>query len=123
MMKVEQLNDNSIRIDNRTIKFPLRILQLLEQEDAILILLNNYGVAISDPNRGRNIIAYSRDGRKLWRVEDARYMVETNSGSKVSQGYTGLQQKEDGTIYVWVMDWRYLLDPETGKISDAAYMR
>ena len=97
--------------------------EILKLPDRVLVMVNNYGAPETDPDFGRNIFAYDLEGNALWRVEDARVMVGGRTVDKVSQGYTGLRQGKDGTIYAWAMDWRHVLDPETGKISNPKYFR
>ena len=122
-MKVEQLDDRSIRVDGKTIEFEWKISKILSLPDRILVMFGVLEFAETDPDAGRNIFAYDLEGNALWRVEDARVMVGGRTVDKVSQGYTDLHRGDDGKIYAWVLDHRHVLDPETGKILEAAYMR
>ena len=123
-MKAEQLDDQRVRIDGKIFDFEMEIVDLLKLEDRVIILFENYEWPDEDPNLGRNVFAYGQNGEQLWRIEDAEVMIGGHTVEhEVSTGYTVLQQKEDGTIHAWAMDWRHDLDPETGKISNPKYFR
>ena len=122
-MKVERVGDETVQIGGNTIALGARITALLELSDKVLILVNNSAWSETDSNFGRNILAYDTDGRRLWRIEDGQVMVGGRTVDKVSQGCTELSQSEDGTIHAWVLEWRHDLNPETGEISNAIYIR
>lgn len=122
-MKVEQLDDRRLRIGERVVQFDRDIDEVLALEDRVIVVFDVLSFAEDDPDVGRNVFAYDAGGNELWRVEDARVMVEGDTVEKVSQGYTELSETQDGTIHAWAMDWRHDLDPETGKISNPKYFR
>ncbi len=122
-MTVRQIDENTVRIGDKAVTFNMPIREFLELSDRVLIRVKSYGLPETDPDRARNIFAYDLEGNALWRVEDARVMVGGRTVDKVSQGYTDLHRGDDGKIYAWVLDHRHVLDPETGKILEAEYMR
>ena len=122
-MRVEQIGDREVRVDGKVIKFERQIDQILAMSDQIIVAFGVFEFPEDDPDAGRNVFAYDRSGKQLWRIEDAKVMRGGRTVDKVSQGCTGLQLKEDGTIHAWVVDWRYDLDPETGEISNPKYFR
>ena len=123
-MKVERIDDESVRINGEAHSFGMEILEILELRDRIIVLFENYEWPDEDPNLGRNIFAYDANGNELWRVQDAEVMIGGRTTEQdVSSGYTDLQLKDDGKIYAWAMDWRHELDPETVKISNPEYFR
>ena len=122
-MSVSKISARSVRIGQTTVSFSMDVSEILKLPDRVLVMVNNYSAPETDPDFGRNIFAYDLEGNALWRVEDARVMVGGRTVDKVSQGYTDLHRGDDGKIYAWVLDHRHVLDPETGKILEAAYMR
>ena len=122
-MSVSKTSARSVRIGQTTVSFSMDVSEILKLPDRVLVMVNNYGAPETDPDFGRNIFAYDLEGNALWRVEDARVMVGGRTVDKVSQGYTDLHRGNDGKIYAWVLDHRHVLDPETGKILEAEYMR
>ena len=122
-MKVELLDGRTVQIDSDRITYEREIDVILPLSDRFLVLFDVFEFSESDPDAGRNLFAYDSTGKQLWRVQDAKMKRRGRTVEKLSQGYTGLRQGKDGTIYAWVMDWRYELDPNTGKISNPKYFR
>ncbi|MEM9684774.1 MAG: hypothetical protein AAF942_15995 [Pseudomonadota bacterium] len=122
-MKVEQLDDRKLRIGEKVIQFDYEIADVLTMSDRVIVLFDVLSFAEDDPDTGRNVFAYDANGNELWRIEDARVMVEGELLEKVSHGYTELHRTQDKTLHAWVKDWRYDLNTETGEISNPKYVR
>ena len=122
-MTVRQTDEKTIHIGDKSITFDVPVREFLELSDRVLVRVSNFTWPETDPDFGRNIFAYDLDGNALWRVEDARVMVGGRTVDEVSQGYMAFQRGDDGKIYVWILDYRFDLDPETGKVSNEKYFR
>lgn len=124
-MTVKQSNDNTLTVDGKTLSFDWKIREFLDLGDRIIVRFSILSFAEEDPDSGRNVFAYDRQGNELWRIQDAGVLAGSSKSSsvKVPQGFTGMEQKKDGRIYGWVVDWRYDLDPETGNVSNEEYHR
>lgn len=124
-MTVKQSGDNTLAVDESSLTFEWEIREFLDLGDKIIVRFAIDAFAEEDPDSGRNVFAYDRDGNELWRIQDAGVLASSSTLPKVEvpQGFTEMQQKEGGHIYVWAVDWRYDLDPEAGKVSNEEYHR
>ena len=122
-MEVEQIDDSTIFLNGKTLKFEWKIREVVPLSDRVLVRFSILSFPEQDPNAGRNIFAFDSDGNDLWRIEDAHVKVKGRTVSEVSQGYTDIERTEDESLFAWVLEWRHDLDPETGKISNPKYFR
>jgi hypothetical protein len=124
-MTVEQSGDSILLVDGKKVSFDWKIREFLDLGEKIIVRFSVLSFAEEDPESGRNVFAYDRQGNELWRIQDAGVLANSSTLPKVEvpQGFTEMQQKEGGRIYVWAVDWRYDLDPEAGKVSNEKYDR
>ena len=105
------------------VNFEKEIDKVIPLSDRVIVVFDVLAFPEEDPDAGRNVFAFDRSGKEIWRIEDAEVKVKGRTVDKVSQGYTDIEHAEDGELFAWVLEWRYDLDPETGKISNPKYFR
>lgn len=111
---------NRITIDGRTIALEVPIDEIFELPDRVIVLFDEEEYPESDSRENRNVVALDRDGRELWRIEQARTRLRDSDGNRIPNPYVGVSAGADGRtveVYTWA-GVCYRLDPNTGKISD-----
>ena len=125
-MMVRKTDDRTLQIDRATVRLEKRIQEFMTVKDRVLVMLNISDFPDDDPEAGRNIFAFDRTGRQLWRIEDAGYTALSSRDHKteVPQGYTGMSLRPDGRVRVFQpIGCYFFVDLETGAISDMEIVR
>ena len=111
-----QRGGRTITIQGHTISMPCKVACVITLPDRVLVLLNTYELADSDPLVSRNIFALDQEGKELWRIEPSEELFTGKDGKDYPAPWMDLRWAPDGRS-LWVhtfYDHTYVLNPQTG---------
>ncbi|MWV40751.1 hypothetical protein [Natrialba sp. INN-245] len=97
--------ENNLQIGDNTVQVPYNILSVLIVEDVIVVLQNP---PTNADDEERNIVAFNKNGNKLWTVESP------SSGYRSPKTYTHIQHTDDGLIANNWNGYKYIVDVDSG---------
>lgn len=109
--KIKLMNDKTIEINNKILKFDITIKRILEFDEIIILLIRERKEL---PN---NIIAYNRNGELLWKINDI-------INAKIPRGFDEMQKINDTTLKsVCELGIIYTIDVLKKEIINVNYLR
>jgi len=122
--KDERQEETSVEIGGNVVELGVSIDEALALGDILIVLLNLYDLPSEHPFKGRNIVAFDRNGAELWRVEPFWHTVKAKDGRKIPDSYRSIRVEDDGKLYAFQgVGYVCEIDLKTGKIVGEEFTR
>lgn len=103
---------NRLELSGETIELRHTIKEVLARDERIIVLQN----VPSGTTDNRNVVAYDRGGNALWRIQSSVDEERDNP-------YVSIEEDDETVIVETWNGMRYIVDEQTGEISDGKIRR
>lgn len=121
---IERKGRQELAIDGYRVAFDRPVVAFIELHDRIIVLLDPDAYATDDPLLERNVVAVSRQGEFIWRIQKSVGGYEDDD-AKTPSFYGALYRSDDG-VGIKVHEsggFEHDLDPRNGHLSNKVFTK